>query len=211
MANVKVSQVTLLLLTLLLIAGLSWLVFFWQPAIDIEHPSLHQAQQLTVPPKGGDFSLQSYQGTMSLQRFKGKVVLLYFGYRSCPDICPTSLATLSMAWKQLTPDEQAHVQIIFISVDPERDTPLLLKDYVDYFRANIIGLTGEPNNLTAIAKQYGMAYRKVESNSALGYLVDHTANMYVIDTQGQLVTSLAHGSSTNTVIEHVRLLLNVSK
>lgn len=207
MAKRNVFQVIFLLIAVLLMVGLSWFVFFWQP--DGQSTHLHQSAPLTVPPEGGDFRLQSHEGIVALQDFRDKVVLLYFGYRSCPDICPTSLATLSMAWKKLKADEQDHVQILFISVDPERDTPALLSDYVGYFRANILGLTGEPDDLKVIAKQYGMAYRKVESDSALGYLVDHSANMYVIDTQGKLAASLAHGSSTDMVVDHVRSLLNM--
>jgi len=207
MAKRNVFQVIALLIAVLLIAGLSWFVFVWQP--DIQNSSLHQSAVLTTPPEGGDFRLQSHERTVALQDLRGKVVLLYLGYRSCPDICPTSLATLSMAWRKLNADEQSQVQILFVSVDPERDTPALLKDYVDYFRANMLGLTGEPDHLKVIAKQYGVAYRKVESDSALGYLVDHSANMYVIDTQGELTASLAHGSSTNMVVDHVRSLLNM--
>ena len=146
-------------------------------------------------PTGGDFTLESNSGPVSLHDFRGKLVMLYFGYTYCPDICPTNLGNLSVAWRQLPEWARDTVQILFISVDPERDSPARLKTYVDFFNAGIIGLTGDPKTLKEIAHRYGVVYQKVPMrDSAVGYLVDHSAFTYVIGPDGQLLTQLPHGT-----------------
>jgi protein SCO1/2 len=192
----------LLTLALIVILALIWFVFIWDED-NAATQSLHN-MTLQSTPTGGDFTLQSAAGDVSLHDFQNKVVLLYFGYRSCPDICPSSLASLSLSLQALTPEEKAATQALFVSVDPERDTPELLKDYVDYFRAGMLGLTGSPDIIKDIANRYGVAYRKVESDSALGYLVDHSANIYLIDRSGQLQESLPHGTSPDAMVESIR-------
>jgi len=151
---------------------------------------------LSGPPPGGDFTLTSVHGPVSLHDFRGKWVLLYFGYTYCPDICPTNLGNLSVAWRQLPPEQQKQVQILFVSVDPKRDTPERLQQYVDYFGANIIGLTGSKTVIDEITQRYGVVYRMVPvKDSAMGYLVDHSAFTYLIDPQGRLITQLPHGTT----------------
>jgi len=199
-----------LLFAISAILFLAWFVFIWEAPNNqssLTPSSQHLLKPLQTSPKGGDFILESATGRVSLTDFRGKVVLLYFGYRSCPDICPTSLATLSTAWQKLSEDEQNDVQLLFVSLDPERDTPILLKDYVDYFRANILGLTGSEVVLSQLAKQYGVAYRKVESDSALGYLLDHSASIYLLDQQGQLSTTLRHGLTVEQIMASIQNLL----
>jgi protein SCO1/2 len=190
-------------LALLLIFALIWFVFIWNE--DAAKP--HQLLELQAPPVGGDFTLDAASGKISLSDFKGQIVLLYFGYRSCPDICPTSLSAIHLAMQQLSADEQKQVQAIFVSVDPERDTPALLQKYVEYFRSGMLGLTGDPATIKEVTQRYGMAYRKVESDSALGYLVDHSANIYVIDREGQLQQSLPHGTQPKQLTEVIRQYL----
>ncbi|HHC74561.1 MAG TPA: SCO family protein [Thiothrix sp.] len=188
---------------------LIWFVFIWEVPKETlslgesSQSSQHLLKSLQAAPQGGNFTLNSTLGRVSLSDFKDKVVLLYFGYRACPDICPSSLATLSAAWRKLTVEQQSKVQIIFVSLDPERDTPILLKEYVDYFRANILGLTGKEADLQLIAKKYGVAFRKVKSDSALGYLLDHSANIYLLDQTGTLTTTLAHGIMVDAVVTQV--------
>lgn len=111
---------------------------------------------------GGDFTLQSADGPVSLSDFRGKVVLIYFGYTSCPDVCPTSLGALSAALKQLSPREMDRVQPIFISVDPERDTPGKMVEYVHYFHPKMIGVTGSIEQVRKVADRYGAYFRKAE-------------------------------------------------
>ncbi len=178
-----------LALLIVLVAAIVAAVVWWQRGV--EHPST-----LSAPPPGGDFTLTAASGPVSLHDFRGKWVLLYFGYTYCPDICPTNLGNLAVAWRQLPPEQQKQVQILFVSVDPDRDTPERLKQYVDYFGANIIGLTGTKAVIDEITRRYGVVYRMVPvKDSAMRYLVDHSAFTYLIDPRGHLVTQLPHGTS----------------
>jgi len=126
-------------------------------------PSASQMQY----PAGGDFTLSHSKQKIKFSDYQGKVRLIFFGYTSCPDICPTSLALISSSLKQLTPKELTQVQVFFISVDPARDTPEKLADYTHYFHPNILGITGTTTEIDRVTKQYGALYRKVKSNSAM--------------------------------------------
>jgi len=169
---------------------------------------LHREQASPYPGMGGDFTLQSAQGPVSLSDFRGQVVLLYFGYTSCPDICPTSLGALSAALKQLSPEELARVQPIFISVDPERDTPEKMVDYVHYFHPKMIGVTGSLPELRRLAERYGAYFRKAGvEDSSLGYAVDHSSVIYVVDENGVLVDMIQHSGSPKTILQRLRRAL----
>ena len=160
-------------------------------------------------PVGGDFTLTSVNGKQSLSDFKDKLVLIYFGYTYCPDICPTNLGNLSVAYRQFTPEEREQLQILFVSVDPERDTPERLKQYADYFEANIIGMTGTPENIAEISRRYGVVYAKVDDpNNGTNYAVDHSAFTYVIDQQGVWQTQLQHATTPDVFVQTVRQYLN---
>lgn len=198
----KIAPIALILVLLGLVL---WLALVWQPG---EQTDAHQSMSAAKAPTGGDFTLYAKQGPVSLQDFRGKVVLLYFGYTSCPDICPTSLALMSQAFSGMTPEELEQVQGIFVSVDPERDTLERLEEYGKYFHPNIMGVTGTVEQVDKVVAQYGAAYRKVESDSAMDYLVDHSSVTYVIDQQGKLRTSLIHGTPPGRIREAVRGLLN---
>jgi len=162
-------------------------------------------------PAGGDFTLHSdTQKNVSLKDFRGKVVLLYFGYTSCPDICPTSLASISSALNKLPEDEQNKAQVIFVSVDPERDSLDKLKNYTRYFHKNILGITGTKEEVDKVVHAYSASYKKVESNSAMGYLVDHSASIYVIDPRGKLVKMLPHGTDPGKIAQTIQTLLRTS-
>jgi len=180
-------------LIVLLALGLVWVLLFWRPAPP-------PATTATEPPRGGDFTLRSYAGPVSLSDFKGKVVVLYFGYTWCPDICPTSLALLSAALDGLTEAERSDIQALFISVDPERDSVEHLKEYGEYFHPRILGVTGTPEQLSKVARQYGAAYRIVRQDSAAGYLVDHSADLYVIDRRGRWVDTIHHGTPAERIV-----------
>lgn len=162
--------------------------------------------QLNLP-EGGNFTLHNGNETVSLNDYKGKAVFLFFGYTSCPDVCPTSLALISSALKTLNDEQQKKVQVIFISVDPERDTPEKLRNYTKYFHKNIVGVTGSKAEIDKVVKQYGAAYRKVESDSAMGYLVDHSASVFVIDTKGKFVDLLPHGLPVESIAQVMRDLI----
>lgn len=158
-------------------------------------------------PKGGDFTLRSVDKDISLSDFDNKIRFIFFGYTSCPDICPTALSFISASLKQLTASELAQVQVFFISVDPDRDTPQKLADYTKYFHPKILGITGTKNEIDQVIKQYGAAYRKVKSDSAMGYLVDHSASVYVIGKKGDIVDILPHGVSIEAITKTIRDLI----
>lgn len=193
---------------LMVIAGLLTtlvlgLAFFWQPEIP-ERPLPKAAIA-----EGGDFTLESANGPVSLKDYRGKLVLVYFGYTFCPDICPTSLAATAEGLKLLTPEEAARVAMIFISVDPERDTPARLKEYVEFFHPNTVGVTGKPEDLAEIAKRYGVFYAKQKvATAGNGYVVDHSADTYVVAPDGQLVGKIAHATPPNEVAAEIRKRLN---
>lgn len=183
----------------ILIAGL---FFFWEPELP-ERP-LPQA----VKPSAGDFTLQSANGPVSLKDYRGRLVLVYFGYTYCPDICPTSLALTSEALRRLTPEEQARVASIFISVDPERDTPARLKEYVEFFHPGLVGLTGSKEALAEAAFRYGVFFARQKLDSAgNGYVIDHTADTYVIGADGQLLDKIPHATPPDQVVTKLRQYL----
>ena len=154
---------------------------------------------------GGDFTLsEKGAAPVSLSDYRGKVVVMYFGFASCPDVCPTSLAVIGSAMKKLSEKELANVQGIFISVDPERDNGEKLKEYAQYFHKNFVGITGTPEEVAKVARQYGAYYAKVDSDSALNYLVDHTSTTYIIGRDVQFVASRPHGASADEVLAGIR-------
>lgn len=145
---------------------------------------------------GGDFTLESASGPVSLHDFKDKVVAIYFGYTFCPDVCPTSLAALAQAVETLSPEQREQVQGLFISVDPERDTPQLADKYANNFHRKFVGLSGTPAAIADVAKRYFVLYEKVEmKDSAMGYAVDHSSIVYIINKHG-VVQSLARHSDS---------------
>lgn len=164
-----------------------------------------RAQLITAEkPKGGDFTLQAYDGKHSLSDYQGKLVLVYFGYTFCPDICPTNLGNLSVAYRNLSESQKQNLQILFVSVDPERDTPQRLKQYADYFEANVLGLTGTPKQLMEIAQRYGVVYARVDDpNNGTNYAVDHSAFTYVIDQNGQLQEQLPHATTPENFVKTI--------
>ena len=196
----------LLLGTIALFAALlAWVVFFWQPG----------SARLAEAPKGGDFTLRAQtgqlgqHGQLALHDLRGKVVLLYFGYTLCPDICPTSLAFTAQGLAQLDAKELEKVQMLFVTVDPKRDTLERLKEYTTFFHPNIIGLTGTPEEIAAVAKLYGASYARQQVESAAGYVVDHSADTYVIAPDGSLYATLPHATPPGVVAEKIRAALRL--
>lgn len=162
-------------------------------------------------PSGGDFTIMTNNGELSLSDLEGKLVLLYFGYTFCPDICPTNLANLSGAYRQLSKEEQDQVQIVFISVDPNRDTPERLQQYSDFFKMDMLSGTSDIQNIKTISKNYGvifLSHQKSEEDQH--YAVDHSAFTYVIDKKGQLQTQLPHATTPDQFIESIRHYLSLS-
>ena len=185
----------ILLAAITITAAAAIALLLWNP----EPPHELVGTSIQGRPTGGDFTLNSADGPITLSDYKGKVAVLYFGYTYCPDICPTSLALFSNALSQLTKEQIDDIQPIFISVDPERDKLDRLKLYAKYFHDNFIGVTGSPETIKKAANLYGAAYRKVEQASATGYIVDHSAYLYLVDRQGQLADSLPHGTASKDI------------
>jgi len=145
---------------------------------------------------GGDFVLNSDSGEVRLQDLRGQLVLMYFGFTSCPDVCPTALSTIAASMRQLSPDLEAQIQPLFVSVDPDRDTLDNLAKYSAYFHPRMLGVTGDIETLDQLVKNYGAYYRHIPlENSALDYTVDHTSRVYLIGRQGELISTIAHGTS----------------
>ncbi|MEW8507963.1 MAG: SCO family protein [Candidatus Thiodiazotropha sp.] len=198
-------QKTALYIAILVAAGiLIWMLFFWQYEAGDGHAT--SIQGLAPQPSGGDFSLISDRGPISLSDYRDKIVLLYFGYTWCPDICPTNLALIASTLSEMDVVERLQVQPLFISVDPERDTPQRLKEYVEYFHPSFIGLTGSKPDIDEIVGRYGAAYRIVEKRADAPYVVDHTADTYIIDKQGKLIRKMPHGTSVEELLGALRPL-----
>ena len=160
---------------------------------------------------GGDFTLQSSDGPILLSDYRGKAVVLYFGYTFCPDVCPTSLSLIAQAFSALTPEELGHVKGLFVSVDPERDTVDALKTYAIFFHPNIVGVSGTPEQVATVARNYGVYYMKQKPDSYDLYSVDHSAFTYIIGTDGKVAATLPHGTSASEIIKTIRDQINLQK
>ena len=156
---------------------------------------------------GGDFTLYQGDNPVSLSDFQGKIVVMYFGFASCPDVCPTTLAIIASALRQLSPQELEKIQPVFISVDPERDRGEKLDAYASYFHSSFIGITGTPEEVQKVANQYGGFFVKAESESAMGYLVEHTSKTYVISEDGRYVSILPHDMDSELALKAIRSAL----
>jgi protein SCO1/2 len=154
---------------------------------------------------GGDFTLTDHHGKQrTLADFKGKVVVLFFGYTACPDVCPTTMSELKTSMKELGAAAK-DVQVLFISVDPARDTPALLSQYVPAFNPSFLGLTGSDEQISAVTKKFRAIYQKQGQGNA--YTVDHTAGSYLIDRSGQTRVLVNYGAGAATFTHDIQLLL----
>lgn len=157
-----------------------------------------------------DFSLTDQYGQLrSLKDFRGKVVVVFFGFTQCPDVCPTSMQELAEV-KQALGADGARLQGVFISVDPERDTRELLKAYMENFDPSFLALRPAPEQLPALAKDFKIYYKKVDGTTPTSYSMDHSAGSYLYDPQGRLRVYHRYGSGAEALTEDVRLLLRES-
>ena len=152
----------------------------------------------------GGFTLQSAEGERALSDYAGRVVLIYFGYTYCPDVCPTSLAVMAEAMRQL--ENEHAVKGLLITIDPARDTPEKLQAYAPFFHPQLTGLTSSEPRILEVATRYGVFFQKVERGDK-DYLMDHTSKIYVIDQQGELAGVLGHGVTPGEIVERVRQIL----
>jgi protein SCO1/2 len=168
-----------------------------------------QATDVTDAPMGGDFRLTDHTGqSKSLADYRGKIVVVFFGYTHCPDACPTTMAELAGAMKQLG-DKANRVQVVFVSVDPERDTKELLAQYVPAFDSRFVGMTGTPEQVRAVADKFKVVYQKVPSASGdnKNYTVDHSAGSYIFDKTGKLRLFVNYGAGASVFAHDIGLLL----
>ncbi|MDD2546327.1 MAG: SCO family protein [Burkholderiaceae bacterium] len=154
-----------------------------------------------------DLPLTDHNGQLrSLKDFRGKVVVVFFGYTQCPDVCPTSMQELSEV-KQMLGKQGDRLQGIFVTVDPERDTPEVLKAYMGNFDPGFLALSGTPAQLAAVAKDFKIYYKKVDGKTPTSYTMDHSAGSYVYDPAGRLRVYQRYGSGAQALAEDVRTLL----
>ncbi len=153
---------------------------------------------------GGPFSLVNTDGKSVTDRdFRGKLMLVFFGYAHCPDVCPTELQTMSAVMDKLGP-EAAKVAPIFISVDPKRDTPEALSSYMKNFDSRIAGLTGNQNEIADVAKAYRVYYRKAGDGGGGDYTVDHSAFVYLMDGEGKYLTHFTFNTTPDSMLAVIK-------
>ena len=196
----KIQPLHLLLAILVaaLLTVIAWYVL-------LQPQPLH-GEVIEPPHRVSDFTLQSTQGPVSLSNFNGKVVVLYFGYISCPDVCPITLATLHQALESLG-SKADEVQVLFVSVDWKRDTPEVMGKYVSHFDPGFIGLSGTQQQIDAVTTDLGIFYLLNLPDSNGFYSVDHTASMRVLDRQGRLAIIWPHDIQPSAMTSDLRVLL----
>jgi protein SCO1/2 len=154
-----------------------------------------------------DFSLTDHSGAKrTLADYRGKVVAIFFGFTQCPDVCPTTLADMAQVKKRLGKDGD-QLQVLFITVDPERDTQGVLARYVPSFDPSFVGLYGSPDQTAATAKEFKVFYQKVAGKTATSYSVDHTAGTYVIDREGRVRLFVRHAEGVEPIVADLKRLL----
>ncbi len=185
-----------LAIVLLLAGALSWSAF----------KRLSEPPSVTSPiPVGGTFALVDHRGQAVTEAdFRDRYLLVFFGYVYCPDVCPTALSAVTEALEQLGP-ESAKVQPLFISVDPERDTPEVLKSYVENFHPSMIGLTGSPDQIAAVAKAYHAYFKKVKGEEGdEDYLMYHTSSLYLMAPGGKFLARFSHETAPQDLAAGLR-------
>jgi protein SCO1/2 len=166
-----------------------------------------QATDLTGASFGRDFELTAPDGKpRRLADFRGKAVVMFFGYTQCPDVCPTTLAALADAMKQLGTDAD-RVQVLFVTIDPERDTPALLSQYVPAFDPRFLGLYGDADATARTAKEFKIIYQKVPGAAPGSYTMDHSAGTYIFDPQGRLRLYVSNAQGSKVFAHDLRELL----
>lgn len=155
---------------------------------------------LSSLPIGGDFTIPSTKSEFKLTDYRGKVVILYFGFLFCPDICPTTLSTLGALLKQMPQELSQKVQVVFISVDPERDTMKKIKDYVEFFHPSMIGATDSLDKIAKLAKKYAVAFEKFYPKKGEPfYTIDHSTQAFIIRKDGKVGEIIHHGESAKQI------------
>ncbi|NQV45190.1 MAG: SCO family protein [Rhodospirillales bacterium] len=207
----KQARVYIAILFLLIAAGSFWYAF----QAGVFDRISNNAGEVTQIKIGGPFELTNQFGeTARDSDFHGQYMLIFFGYTYCPDVCPTTLTTISTALDSLG-DAASGIAPIFVSVDPDRDTPEYLKDYLTHFHPAIQGLTGTKDQIKQITKSYGVYYAKVQEDGGTNentddYLMDHTAITFLMDPDGQYVAHFSHTAGADAMAEKIAGILAAS-
>ena len=169
-----------------------------------------KASDVTGASFGRELALTDHTGKpRTLADYKGKAVVVFFGFTQCPDVCPTTLSTLAETMKTLGSDAD-RVQVLFVTVDPERDTPALLAQYVPAFDPRFVGLTGDAAAIDKVAKEFKVIYQKQPGPTPATYTMDHSAGVFLFDPQGRLRVYASHGQTPQVFAHDLRELLRSS-
>jgi protein SCO1/2 len=181
--------------------------FLWTGCENQQTQSANEDYGVLNPQR--DFVLHDQDGKIfHLKDHRGQVVLLFFGYTSCPDVCPTTLSKMARVYSLLGDAMRPKVLTVFVTVDPKRDTPQKLKEFMQYFDINGLGLTGTKKEIDAVVDDYKATYVKVQTNSsALGYMFDHTDYLYLIDSQGKTVHLFHPEDKSEDIVQIIRKFL----
>ena len=153
---------------------------------------------------GGDFVLRNIDGRVSLKDFRGSVVVLYFGFLSCPEVCPTSMSILTRSLEKLSPAEKNKTKAILISIDPQRDNFQELLEFTNYYHPNILGVTGTEQEVENVAQQYGAFFEITASETVdSAYAYRHSSRYYIIDQQGNLIQAMRHSTTPNELAARI--------
>jgi len=191
-----------------------WLVAVWAAALlalsgcqPAPQPPAFQATDITGAAFARDFRLTDHNGRVrTLADFRGKVVAVFFGYTHCPDVCPTTLSDFAAALKLLGA-QAGRVQVIFVTLDPQRDTPDILKQFVPAFNPSFLGMATDAETLKRLAKEYKVVYQKTSVKGVDDYLIDHSAGTYIYDPKGRLRLLMPYGSSPEAIAHDLKALL----
>ena len=157
----------------------------------------------------GDLHLKSASGPFSFQALRGNIVVMFFGYTHCPDVCPRDMSIIARAFGQFDAKQQARLRGVFVSLDPARDDAKTLKDFAQYFNPHFVGVTGSQQDIDALAKRYGIHYKKVPVPGSDGeYSIEHTATIYILDGQGRVSFIMPNGISDMALQQAIQFLLD---
>ncbi len=200
------KSLLLFLISMLILAAI--VVFRLLPSKQI--PAELQAVLRIQPVTLTDFELTDQSGkAFTLAQLKGKRTLLFFGYMSCPDICPTTLTTLAQLVKKLDAYANADLQVVFVSVDPKRDPPEKLAEYLNYFNPNFIGLGGDKEAIDKFTRQFAAGYMLEEEQKDGNYLVSHTSSIFMIDPQAKLIATFSPPHQIDTLVSLYRQIKKI--
>jgi protein SCO1 len=200
MQSLRTLRIVLWAFVVVGLVGLGWL--YWEAS---RGPETDRAPAGNLASIGGPFELTDEDGArFSSASLAGKPFAIFFGFTQCPDVCPTTMLEMANVMRELG-DAARDFKVLFVTVDPERDKPDMLKAYTDSFDARIIGLTGTADEIAGVARAYRAVYRKVPTEG--GYTMDHTAIVYLMNAQGRLASTIAYGEAHDSAVDKLKRLL----